>query len=425
MGFIDRLSPFAIKHGRAHGVLPSLIVAQGILESASGTSELAIKANNLFGIKSGSGWSDDVYTKRTAEHKTDGTIYYIDADFREYPTFEGCVIDLVNKYVNGTGWEPHNRYASVLNQTDYKKATAAVKAAGYETDVNYPEKLNKLIEQYELTKYDKEGDNVVKIALDAGHGINTAGKRTPDGEREWSFNNKVLLACAAKLNKYQDVQILRLDDPTGNTDVPLVTRTNKANAWGAGALVSIHHNAFAGKWGSHGGVETLVQEITASKASKDIAAIIQPRIVQAMGLRNRGAKTDNLHMLRESNMPAILTEGGFMDSTTDIGALRSDAKLKAQGEAIADGLAVYFKLKLKVAGTPAPPKEDEELKFSSPALKTETETSLVSKAHRQIIVAAAIKAGAHTSWTDKLENNTLTDADVLGLAVKYTVAVNK
>ncbi|WP_354313145.1 N-acetylmuramoyl-L-alanine amidase [Sporosarcina psychrophila] len=47
-------------------------------------------------------------------------------------------------------------------------------------------------------------------------------------------------------------------------------------------------------------------------------------------------------MLRESSMPAILTEGGFMDSTTDIGALRSDAKLKAQGEAIADGLAVYF-----------------------------------------------------------------------------------
>jgi len=70
-------------------------------------------------------------------------------------------------------------------------------------------------------------------------------------------------------------------------------------------------------------------------------------------------------------------------------------------------------------------KEDEELKFSSPTLKAETETSLVSKAHRQIIVAAAIKAGAHSSWADKLGNNTLTDADVLGLAVKYTVAANK
>lgn len=46
----------------------------------------------------------------------------------------------------------------------------------------------------------------------------------------------------------------------------------------------------------------------------------------------------------------------------------------------------------------ATPKEDEELKFSSPTLKSELETSIASKAHRQIIVCAAIKAGAHSSW---------------------------
>lgn len=85
-----------------------------------------------------------------------------------------------------------------------------------------------------------------------------------------------------------------------------------------------------------------------------------------------------------------------------------------------------MKLKITATPTPTPPKEeDEELKFSSPALKFETETSLASKAHRQIIVAAAVEAGAHASWADKLANGTLTDADVLGLAVKYTVAVNK
>lgn len=70
-------------------------------------------------------------------------------------------------------------------------------------------------------------------------------------------------------------------------------------------------------------------------------------------------------------------------------------------------------------------KEDSALKFSSPTLQKETETSLLSKAHRQIIVDAAVKAGSHTLWADKLANGTLTDADVLGLAVKYTVAVNK
>ena len=196
---------------------------------------------------------------------------------------------------------------------------------------------------------------MVKIAIDAGHGINTAGKRTPDGEREWSFNNKVALATIAKLNTYNNVQILRLDDSTGNTDVPLVTRTNKANSWGADVLVSAHHNALAGVWGSHGGVETYVHP-TGSRASYDIAGIVQPRITKAMGLRDRGVKQSNLHMLRESNMPAILTEGGFMDSTTDIGALRSDAKLKAQGVAIAEGLAAYYNLKPKTGSVanPAP-----------------------------------------------------------------------
>ncbi|MBB4826336.1 N-acetylmuramoyl-L-alanine amidase [Sporosarcina luteola] len=97
---------------------------------------------------------------------------------------------------------------------------------------------------------------MVKIALDAGHGINTPGKRSPDDEREWSFNNNVLLACATALQQYEGVQILRLDDPTGKTDVPLKTRTDKANKWGADALVSIHHNALTGKWHSGGGAET-------------------------------------------------------------------------------------------------------------------------------------------------------------------------
>lgn len=199
---------------------------------------------------------------------------------------------------------------------------------------------------------------MVKIALDAGHGINTAGKRTPDGEREWSFNNKVLLTCVDELNKYNNVQILRLDDPTGKSDTPLVARTNQANRFKANVLVSIHHNANSGRWGNWGGVETYVDN-TASKASRVIADIIHPKIVGAMGLRNRGVKTSNLHMTRESRMPAILTEGGFMDSTTDVGALRSDDKLKAQGVVIAEGLAEYFKLTLKTVAKPVEKEVDE------------------------------------------------------------------
>jgi len=74
---------------------------------------------------------------------------------------------------------------------------------------------------------------------------------------------------------------------------------------------------------------------------------------------------------------------------------------------------------------PATQKEDDKLVFSSPTLKKETETSLASKAHRQIVVDAAIKSGAHISWADKLASGSITEADVLGLAIKYLIATNK
>ncbi|WP_199690477.1 MULTISPECIES: N-acetylmuramoyl-L-alanine amidase, partial [Clostridia] len=63
------------------------------------------------------------------------------------------------------------------------------------------------------------------------------------------------------------------------------------------------------------------------------------------GLRDRGIKTANLHMVRESSMPAILIEGGFMDSTIDIKVMRDDDKLERAGKALADAIADYFGIK--------------------------------------------------------------------------------
>ena len=152
----------------------------------------------------------------------------------------------------------------------------------------------------------------MRVALDAGHGLNTAGKRTPDNEREWSFNNKVVRAITERLNKYEDVSIVRLDDPTGKRDVPLKERTDKANKAKADILVSIHHNAKTGKWGSWGGTETYSYEANLPQAEK-LAKMINDRVVSINGLRNRGTKKANFHMLRESSMTAVLPELGFMD----------------------------------------------------------------------------------------------------------------
>lgn len=197
----------------------------------------------------------------------------------------------------------------------------------------------------------KGGEKImVKIVLDAGHGMNTPGKRTPSGEREWMFNNKVVLAAISKLNRYENVQILRVDDPTGKTDISLDVRTDKANSFNADVYIACHHNANTGTWGPWTGIETYTyDDPQANPKSVEIATVIHPLVVKAMGIKDRGLKKQNFHVLRETAMPAILIEGGFMDSYIDINVLRDNSKLKANGEAIAEGLAQYFRLKLKEA----------------------------------------------------------------------------
>lgn len=186
---------------------------------------------------------------------------------------------------------------------------------------------------------------MAKIAIGAGHGLYTPGKRTPDDEREWSFNN-VAVKSAIRHLEADGHKVIRLDDPTGKTDVPLSTRTNKANAAKADILISYHHNAFLGKWGGHTGTETYIYT-DASANSLKLAEAVHPEVVKAYGLSNRGIKRANFHMVRESNMPAILIEGGYMDSSIDIKKMRNNDVLEAAGEAIADGVAAYYGKKCK------------------------------------------------------------------------------
>lgn len=204
---------------------------------------------------------------------------------------------------------------------------------------------------------------MVKIALDAGHGNETPGKRSPTGEREWSFNNKVVVAAMNKLVEYENVQILRTDDSSGLVDAPLAARTNQANNWKADIFVSVHHNALGPNWGDHEGAETFVYvPMSKNPKSKKLAECVHPRIVKAMQTKDRGIKDANYAVLRNSNMPAILTEGGFMDSRNDIQKMRNDKFLKAQGEAIALGIVEYFDLKPKALPKPVVTTPKSEVK---------------------------------------------------------------
>ena len=163
-----------------------------------------------------------------------------------------------------------------------------------------------------------------KIALNAGHGLNTAGKRClasldPNETREWQLNSRICNKIEDKLKSYDGYELIRLDDTTGKTDVALKTRTNKANEFGADFYLAIHHNAGV-NGGNGGGVMSFVYT-KASAQSKEWQKELYNAIIKNTGLKGNRATpitSANLHEVRETKMPAVLIECGFMDSATDV-----------------------------------------------------------------------------------------------------------
>ena len=193
-----------------------------------------------------------------------------------------------------------------------------------------------------------------KIILDAGHGYNTPGKRTPSGVngvvREWTMNANVCNYIAEILKDY-DVEITRVDDVTGQTDVPVQTRTNKINSINPDLFISIHHNGNTGNWGNWSYV-CAFYNVNKQKRDADLAAMLAAEISKQTGIKNSGGLPDtksavgSLHMVREtkSTIPSVLCEGGFMDSTIDYPIITSEKGQRAYAQAVANICVSYLGL---------------------------------------------------------------------------------
>ena len=151
------------------GILASVSLAQFILESGYGKSELAQNANNVFGMKcslSGNTWAGSVwdgtskYTKQTKEQNADGSYLTITADFRKYSCVEDSIADH-SAYLLGAKNGSRLRYDGLKGCTDYKKAVQIIKDGGYATSLTYVEKLCSIIERWNLTQYDVKKEAVV------------------------------------------------------------------------------------------------------------------------------------------------------------------------------------------------------------------------------------------------------------------------
>lgn len=148
--FIVRLSGHAELIQEKHHVLPSISIAQAILESDWGTSELAVENNNLYGIKGSN--SANTVVMNTKEF-VNGEWIEIEAPFRKYENWQESMNDHAALFVNGTDWNA-NQYADVLAAENYEEAAHALQENGYATDPTYTEKLTRLIEEYRLYQYD-------------------------------------------------------------------------------------------------------------------------------------------------------------------------------------------------------------------------------------------------------------------------------
>lgn len=141
--YIDNFKEIAKNNMKTHGIPASITLAQGILESGAGKGKLAQAANNHFGIKCHKEW-----TGESVKHDDDAA----QECFRKYE-------DPAESYRDHSLFlTSRPRYSSLfkLDKGDYEAWAKGLKAAGYATDVKYPDKLIGLIERFELYKYDNE-----------------------------------------------------------------------------------------------------------------------------------------------------------------------------------------------------------------------------------------------------------------------------
>lgn len=195
---------------------------------------------------------------------------------------------------------------------------------------------------------------MIKIGLDAGHGLKTAGKEVPSympvlaGTKEWTLNNNVASMIETLLLKYENVKVIRLDDATGKVDIPLSERVSKANKNKVNIVISCHHNAGI-KGGAGGGLE-IYRYTNSQKFTKQMQKELYNSIVKETdnkGNRATPLKEANFYILKHTTAPAVLIEFGFMDSKIDIFKIAEPDWAEKCARGVVNWLIRHFKLKKK------------------------------------------------------------------------------
>lgn len=190
----------------------------------------------------------------------------------------------------------------------------------------------------------------MKILLDNGHGIDTPGKRSPDGRLfEWQYTREIVKLIYNKLSSWgYDVEIIVPED----TDISLSGRCKRINSITEDSIViSVHCNAAGNEgWKSARGWQVCVSN-NASSNSKILAECLFDS-AKELGLKTRQPSQEqkywiqNLAICRDTKFPAILTENLFQDNIDDVDFLLSEEGKQSIVDLHVNGILKYLKLKM-------------------------------------------------------------------------------
>lgn len=357
--YIEEVAKYVKKYAPQYGIkVYSPIIAQFCLESGYGTTNKVKKIlengtidwrHNYVGLKWRNGRcaiSNEYFEEGTSEQNKDGTYTNITSKFYRFKNLEECVIG----YFQFTNISTYSNLKGVTDPETYLKN---IKEDKFATSIDYVQKNMNVIKKWNLTKYDvrEESKMSYKVAIDAGHGSNTAGKRTVSGYREhW---------CNVKTANYFDIAMKRCGletvrigwndtNSTDDTDVSLTTRQKQIKNAKCDISVSWHANAHGdGKTYTSGqGIETLIHNNPARVGdSKALADKVQAQLIKGTSQKNRGVKPMSLSMCNCEAMgtkASILIEIAFMTNQHEEQLIQTDAFCLECAEEAAMGVCEYL-----------------------------------------------------------------------------------
>ncbi|AEB77625.1 peptidoglycan hydrolase (plasmid) [Clostridium botulinum BKT015925] len=307
--FINKIKDAAIVTQAQYSIFASVTIAQAILESGWGESNLAKNYNNLFGVKALRDWNGQVANIDTKEY-TNAGIITVKQPFRIYKSYKDSIEDHA-KFLKAEWYTE----AGVFTAKNYMEQINAIFNGGYTSDPNYITKILKLINDYDLKKYDMEGSNNMKIAVRGGHNFKAMGA---SGLISETHEDRKVKDAVIKYLKSSGCSVL--DVTPGNVDrnTDLNYGVSKANEWDADLFISIHFNNAYTSYNGAIGTETWTNLNNAT--GKAIAQRITNNIA-SLGFKNRGVKDGinaKLFEIRKTSMSAIIVEVCFVEATEDI-----------------------------------------------------------------------------------------------------------